>query len=116
MKSIDPELRQLIHIYLVTEKVPHISGELCTVEQVRGAAEYIFKGGDPRFEIPGQASRLKDSTKVPQQFCTTDKTTKQGRIDQLLQAMPMLVADKVEKRLTAALSHILSPAPDLPPV
>ena len=113
MKSIDPELCRLIHIYLATKKVPHISGEPYTVEQVRGAVEYIFKGGYPCFKIPGQASRLQGSMKVPQQFCPSDKATEQGRIDQLLQAMPMLVADEVEKRLTAALSHILSPAPDL---
>ena len=33
-KSIDPELCRLIHIYLTTEKVPHISGEPYMVEQV----------------------------------------------------------------------------------
>ena len=33
-KSIHPELRRLIHIYLVTKKVSHISGESYMVEQV----------------------------------------------------------------------------------
>ena len=53
-KSIDLELRRLIPIYLATEKVPHITGEPYTVEQVRDAAEYIFRGSDPHFESPGQ--------------------------------------------------------------
>ena len=43
----------IICIYLVTEKVPHISGEPYMVEQVREAAEYIFEGNDPCFEILG---------------------------------------------------------------
>ena len=59
-KSIHPELHWLIHIYLVTEKVSHISGESYTVEQVRDAAEYIFRGSDPCFESPGQVSRLQN--------------------------------------------------------
>ena len=46
-KSINLELRRLIHIYLATKKVPHIMGEPYTVEQVRDVAEYIFRGSDP---------------------------------------------------------------------
>ena len=34
--------------------------EAYTVEQVREAAEYIFKGSDPRFESPSQASSPQD--------------------------------------------------------
>src|SRR6266481_3410209 len=109
-KSIHPELRRLIHIYLVMEKVPHIRGEPYTVEQVREAAEYIFKGSDPGFKSPGQLSRLQNSSKAPRLFTTTNRATKQELIDQLLQAMPTLVGEEVEKRLTVALRHILSPA------
>src|SRR6266481_7867192 len=78
-KSIHPELGQLIHIYLVTEKVPHIRGEPYTVEQVREAAEYIFKGSDPCFEIIGQ---LQNSTKAPQPFSATEKPAEQQQISQ----------------------------------
>ena len=35
MKSLNPELRRILHIYLVTEKVPHVTGEAYTVEQVQ---------------------------------------------------------------------------------
>src|SRR6266481_38071 len=112
-KSIHPELRQLIHIYLVTEKVPHIRGEPYTVEQVREAAEYIFKGSDPCFEIIGQ---LQNSTKTPQPFSATEKPAERQRTTQSLQDMSSLVAEEVEKGLTGALTHILSRAPDLTPM
>src|SRR6266481_7189367 len=99
-KSIDPELLRLIHIYLVTEKVPHIMGEPYTVEQVREAAEYVFEGNDPCFEILGQINRLQDLTEVPQLFCATDKAAEQQQTDQLLQDVSTLVAEEVEKGLT----------------
>ena len=115
-KSIDPELRWVIHIYLVTEKVPHISGEAYTVEQVREAAEYIFEGNDPRFEILGPGSRLKNSMKATRLFSTTDKAAEQQRTDQSLQDMSTLVSEEVNKGLTVAPAHVLPPAPGLPPV
>jgi len=80
-KNINPELCRMIHIYLATERVPHIKGEPYTVEQVREAAEYIFEGSDPCFEIVGQVPRLKNSTKAPQLFSTTDKAAKQQWAD-----------------------------------
>ncbi len=112
-KSIHPELRRLIHIYLVTEKVPHIRGEPYTIEQVREAAEYIFKGSDPCFEIIGQ---LQNSTKAPQPFSATEKPAEQQRTTQSLQDMSSLVTEDIEKGLTGALTHILSHAPDLTPM
>ena len=65
-QSIHPELCQLIHIYLVTKKVSHISGESYTVEQIQDVAEYIFRGSDPRFESPGQVSNLQNMNQCHQ--------------------------------------------------
>ena len=49
-KSINPDLWKKIVIYLISEKAPHIEGELYSNEQVRSAAEYILKGCSPRFD------------------------------------------------------------------
>ena len=49
-KSINLDLQKKIVIYLISEKVPHIEGELYSIEQVRSTAEYILKGCDPRFD------------------------------------------------------------------
>ena len=49
-KSINPDLQKKIVIYLISEKAPHVKGELYLIEQVRSAAEYILKGCDPCFD------------------------------------------------------------------
>ena len=79
-KSLNPELRRILHIYLLTEKVPHVTGEAYTVEQVREAAEYIFKGSDPRFESPSQASSPQDIGRChwPTDRPVNDQTARQS--------------------------------------
>ena len=49
-KSINPDLRKKIVIYLISEKAPHIEGEPYLIEQVRSGTEYILKGCDPCFD------------------------------------------------------------------
>ena len=63
--SINPDLRKKIIIYLISEKAPHVEGEPYSIEQVRGTAEYIFKGLDPHFDNAVTAYQREFSKMIP---------------------------------------------------
>ena len=64
-KSINPDLRKKIVIYLISEKAPHVEGEPYSIEQVRGRAEYILKGSDPCFDNVVTAYQREFSKMIP---------------------------------------------------
>ena len=65
MKSMNPDLRKKIIIYLISEKEPHVEGEPYWIEQVRGTAKYILKGLDFCFDNMVTAYQREFSNMIP---------------------------------------------------
>jgi len=104
-------LRRKIQIYLKSEKALVLKGEPYSIEQVRGVAEYILEGSDPRFEDIITVHQLEPSKRGPSPILAPVKS----ETTELLNAINML-GQNFQAALSGIQNRSLPPCQSFRPV